>query len=78
MEKPVTKSIGFLKAFVLTGRGTDQISLTVELPNAIVPSAGDAHAHFRLEATARTGADWVRRNIGLEPEVVDLSRKPGA
>jgi hypothetical protein len=69
----MTKPIIVLSAFVLTGRGPDHIDLKLDLPNAITYDGTEPNAHATIQATAGRGAEWVRENFGIEPEVVKLN-----
>jgi hypothetical protein len=69
----MTKPIIVLSAFVLTGRGPDHISLKLDLPNAFTYNDGEPYAHANIDATAGTGADYVRKHFGIEPEIVHLT-----
>jgi hypothetical protein len=62
-----------ISAFVLTGRGPDHISLKVDLPNAFTYNDGETYAHMNMEATAGTGAEYVRQHFNIEPEIVNLT-----
>lgn len=62
-----------LSAFVLTGRGPDHISLKIDLPNAFTYDKAEPFAHATIEASAGTGAQYVRDHFGVEPEIVHLT-----
>jgi hypothetical protein len=64
-----------LKAAVITGRGTDKIQLTLdhETPFPQVLTSGlDYGCHANLEAQAGYGTDWVRKVLGMEPEIINI------
>lgn len=65
--------ITVLSAFVITGRGPDHISLKLDLPNAFTYKDGEPFAHASIDATAGTGAQYVRDHFGIEPQIVSLT-----
>jgi hypothetical protein len=70
-------SLRVVKALVLTGRGQDIICLTLsdEYKKTFTHEGYTDAPHANIEATANTGADWVRSELGLEPEVVDITSR---
>ena len=59
-----------IKVQILTGRGTDKISLTLDTETTF-PLMPEYGCHATIEAQKGTGADWVRRELGIEPEVIE-------
>ena len=57
------------KAVILIGRGPDRISLTLDLPSTYPIMGYEAEAV--IETQAGVGIEWCRKNLGLEPEVID-------
>lgn len=70
--------IKILSARVLLTEGCDHISLQTEYPCpyvlAFLPSQPPLALDF--EATRDTGADYVREQFGIEPEIVDTRYYP--
>jgi hypothetical protein len=63
----------FTKAMVLIGQGTDKVFITTDKPSAI--SGYLEPLTLTFEATKGTGEDYVRKNFGLNPEIVDRGGK---
>lgn len=57
------------KAVVITGSGPDRISLELDCPTTF-PNMG-YEPYASLEAQKGFGVQWVKENIGLEPEVIN-------
>lgn len=60
------------KAFVLTGCGPDYVSLTTTLPGVMWPA--EEPLSLKFECAPKKGVEWVRENVGIEPEVVELGK----
>lgn len=58
-----------LKAIVLTGRGTDRISIELDAPQSFPGTTYPSY--INVEALSGYGAEWCRTVLGLEPEVIN-------
>ncbi len=56
------------RAMVLIGQGSDRVFLTTDLPSSFTIYSEPLVMQF--EATAGTGAEYVRINFGIEPEII--------
>lgn len=73
---PKTALIPFniLEAVVIKQRsGTDLVNLTATFPSAVIPYSSES-LRLSFEATAGTGADYVRSILGVEPRVIEEGR----
>lgn len=50
------------------GSGSDKVYLTTDLPSGIYPFRDGQQ--FCADIAHGDGTDWVRKNLGIEPEVV--------
>lgn len=60
------------KATVLVGMGADIVMLTTDLPSSFVCYPNEK-LHLKFEATNGAGADYVRENFQIEPEIIEMS-----
>jgi hypothetical protein len=60
--------IRITEATVIETMGADKIFLKTSLPEATYPFRGKAS--LSMHAAKGTGADYVRRNFGLEPDII--------
>jgi hypothetical protein len=57
-----------LKATVILSRVADQVLIETDLPS---PFGNKYPLSLRFETTYDKGAEYVRNNFGIEPEVID-------
>jgi hypothetical protein len=65
-----------LKVTVVINRGTDKIHLTLDHPTTfphIAESGENYGCHATIEAQAGTGVDWVKKELGVEPEIIRMN-----
>lgn len=67
-------NVEIVSALVLLTDGTDIIYLRTKLPCSFVKEALPSQQELSLQfsATYDTGIDYVRNNLGIEPEVRNL------
>lgn len=66
-------SITVTHALVLLDHfGMDQIFLTTTLPSSI-PKLSNEEVTFQFRAEADTGADYVKKHFGIDPEVRSMN-----
>ena len=58
-------------ATVYTGLGPDKVILTLEAKRSF-PSFSDSEPKATIETAAGYGRDWVRSQLGIEPELISL------
>ena len=63
-------TLNVLKAVVLTGNHGDLIRLTLDAPTTY--KGMDYEPTMKMEASPGAGAQWVRDNFGIEPQVINL------
>lgn len=61
------------KATVTVGLGCDYVSLRFESETAPLPYYGEESKSARFECLSGDGANWVRENLKIEPEIIDLN-----
>lgn len=66
-------TLSISKATVLLGNGTDLIILTTNLPSPM-PCIDSSPAKLELRTQKDCGIDYVRKNFGIEPEVLNDRR----
>jgi len=60
-----------IKASVqINGHGTDKIYLTLDHRTPFPQMGYEANA--TIEAQAGEGINWVRKELGIEPEIIDM------
>lgn len=64
----------FLKAIVLLTNGTDEVILSTDYPCSFCKEALPSQPNLQLSfhATKDTGAEYVRKNFDIEPEIIDI------
>jgi hypothetical protein len=60
----------FLNAMVLTGQGPDRVTLFTNLPSSFASAYPDDNLAISFEAEAGSGAEYTRKNFGLEPAII--------
>lgn len=66
-------NLSITKAMVIVNSGADEVCLETTAPSPYA-EAFDPKQHpltVTFKATKGTGADYVRENFGIEPEVID-------
>jgi hypothetical protein len=66
-------NIEIVKVTMLSrAHGPDQITLHTKLPSPFPPEVSDQPLQLDFVATKGMGADYVRENFGMEPEVLEI------
>jgi hypothetical protein len=60
------------KATVYTGLGPDKVILILDAKQSF-PSFSDSEPKATIETAAGYGRDWVRSQLGIEPQLISLS-----
>ena len=63
-------ALEFTTAEVMLTEGHDIVYLLTELPEAGWPFKGKAS--FAMDAGRDMGADWVRKHLNVEPQIVNV------
>ena len=66
-------TLSITKATVTVGLGCDRISLRFESETAPLPFYGEESKSACFECLSGEGAKWVRDNLKIEPEIIDLN-----
>lgn len=59
---------------LLLDHSTDLVTIRTTLAPTL-PAFPDEPAVFKTECAINTGIEWVRKNLGVEPEVIDARSK---
>lgn len=71
MDEQKTFHIEVVAVKVLTRNGTDLIHLETELPPCFPAGVGANSPTLQFETQKGCGADYVRENFGVEPEIIE-------
>jgi hypothetical protein len=69
------KPVKFVSAIVIVGRGSDVISLQTDFSSPR-PKVDKQDLCLDFTAEKGTGADYVRKHFGIEPEIVNVGIEP--
>lgn len=61
--------MNILSATVIVGMGADNVSLKTDLPSPIT-CFPEEKLMLKFEATTGTGIEYVKKNFGIEPNVI--------
>lgn len=64
-------NINITRATVLIVHGADKVSLQTDLPSPFASWLPDEKLSLNFEVTKGLGAQYVRDNFGLEPEIIN-------
>lgn len=74
MNADIMNKLTIVKATVLIGHGADRVNLHTTSPCSFVPECIPEQPRLvvQFEATRGTGAEYVRKHFGIEPQVVEI------
>lgn len=61
------------KAVVLITDGTDRVTIHTDLPSPYPPEVSEDDLMIVFETRKGAGMDYVRKEFGIEPEMLDVS-----
>lgn len=61
---------------VLRDNAADLISVYTDFPSPFPPTVDDSPLSLTFQAAKGTGVEYVRKNFGIEPEVIDCQKAP--
>jgi hypothetical protein len=72
----VSKSFTISDALVVTGmtnKGLDHVLLKLDIPNSFPGDINLSTTTVSVRAEHGTGVEWCRKNLEIEPDIIDIS-----